>query len=315
MEVIDIASQPPYDSKPIVLMIGKFDGIHKGHQAILQTANELKREGEALAVMSFSEHPLWVLKQDEAFKRKITPEDEKIRILGQFGVERYYRIRFSKEYAQISAEEFVMEHLSRLNVKRIVVGEGFHFGHGQGGGTKELGELCARIGAEVTVIPLVTDNGIKIGSSEIRTDISEGRVETAFSLLGRPYSVTGIVIHGQKLGRKLGFPTINMGGVDDYVFPKPGVYVGTADIHGEPEGKSRYHVLISAGYRPTVDGQGYLIEGYLLDFSGDLYDRTVTLTFMHYLRGEIKFTGLDALIEQMKQDEVNARRLLSVAPA
>jgi len=315
MEVIDITSQPPVDSKPVVLMIGKFDGIHQGHQAILQTANKLKKEGEALAVMSFSQHPLWVLKQDEAFKRKITPDEEKIRLLKQFGVERFYRIHFSEAYARISAEEFVTEHLSRLNVKRIVVGEGFRFGHGQGGGTRELSELCARIGAEVTVIPLVTDHGVKIASSDIRADIGEGRVEAAASLLGRPYSVKGIVIHGQKLGRKLGFPTINMGGVDAYVFPKPGVYVGTAEIHGEPEGKGRYNVLISAGYRPTVDGEGYLIEGYLLDFSGDLYDRTVTLTFEHYLRGEIKFTGLDALIEQMKQDEVNARKMLSASPA
>ncbi|MDR9854196.1 bifunctional riboflavin kinase/FAD synthetase [Paenibacillus sp. VCA1] len=314
MEVIDISSKPPVDSKPVVLMIGKFDGIHKGHQAILETALRLKGEGESLAVMSFSEHPLWVLKQDEAFKRKITPDGDKLHILKQYGVERYYRIRFSKEYAEVSAEEFVLEHLSNLNVKRIVVGEGFRFGHGQGGGKKELSELCSRIGAEVTVIPLVTENGAKISSAAIRSDISNGHVEAAAALLNRPYSVTGIVIHGQKLGRKLGFPTINMGGVDDYVFPKPGVYVGTAQIHGEPEGKDRYDVLISAGYRPTVDGEGYLIEAFLLDFSGDLYDRTVTIGFTHYLRGEIKFTGLDALIEQMKQDEANARKLLSASP-
>lgn len=147
-----------------------------------------------------------------------------------------------------------------------------------------------------------------IDSTTIQSFIKNGEMEKAQALLKRPYNVTGTVIHGQALGRKLGFPTINLGGaIDQYVFPKPGVYLGAAEINYENLGDQSLNALINAGYRPTVDGKTYTIEAYLLDFSGDLYGKNVTLSFLSYLRDEIKFTDLNLLIEQMKLDETNAR--------
>lgn len=144
-------------------------------------------------------------------------------------------------------------------------------------------------------------------SKETFSFIKNGEMEKVQVLMGRPYYITGTVIHGQALGRKLGFPTINLGGVvDQYVLPKPGVYLGTAEIN-EDLGIQSWNALINAGYRPTVDGKKYTIEAYLLDFSGNLYGKNVTLSFLYYLRDEIKYTDLNALIEQMKLDEIYAR--------
>lgn len=313
MEIIDVMTTPPLDSKPLILMIGKFDGIHIAHQAIIQTARALKSKEDHLAVMSFSDHPLWVLKQDHEYKKKLTPDKEKIQILEKWGIERFYRIHFTKDYAKITAEEFILDHISRLNVKHIVVGEGFHFGNGRESGTRNLIEYCATINVQVTVVPLVTLNEEKISSSKIRTFINEGKMEAVTTLLNRPYTITGAVIHGNALGRTLGFPTINLGDVDSYVLPKPGVYLGKVKFHDEAAGEENWNVLISAGFRPTVNGGGYLIEAYLIDFSGDLYDKTVTLSFLRYLRGEIKFTGLEALMDQMNQDKQEAKRLLGMS--
>ncbi|NHM30642.1 adenylyltransferase/cytidyltransferase family protein [Neobacillus terrae] len=142
MEIIEITSKPPRDDIPLILLIGKFDGIHLGHQAILHKARELKNENETLAVMSFSDHPRWILREDKEYKNKMTPEKEKARVLKQFGVERIYNIAFTKEYADITAREFFLEHISRLQVKRIIIGDDFHFGKGREGSVSDLAELC-----------------------------------------------------------------------------------------------------------------------------------------------------------------------------
>ncbi|WP_042463264.1 bifunctional riboflavin kinase/FAD synthetase [Neobacillus dielmonensis] len=312
MEIIEVTSKPPYDSTPLTLVIGKFDGVHLGHQAVLQTAKEMKGEGEALAVLGFSDHPLWILKKDPEYQSKLTPDQEKMRILTRFGVDRYYRVEFTEEYARITANEFVLEHLSRLNVKRIVVGEGFHFGKGGDGSVTELVNLCSKIKSSVTVVPEIKEHGRKISSTRIRSLVKNGKMEAVQGLLGRPYTITGEVIHGEALGRTLGFPTINLGGTESYIEPKPGVYLGTAEIHHEKEGNEIWNVLISAGYRPTVNGQGYLVEAYLIDYSGDLYGKTASVSFLRYMRGEIKFTGLDALIAQMELDKKEAKELLEI---
>ncbi|WP_251551602.1 bifunctional riboflavin kinase/FAD synthetase [Neobacillus muris] len=312
MEIIEVTKQPPYDTAPLTLVIGKFDGVHLGHQAILQTANEVKGEGESLAVFSFSDHPLWILRKDAEYQPKLTPGQEKMHILKQFDVSRYYRVQFTEEYAKITAGEFVLEHLSRLNVKRIVVGEGFRFGKGGDGSVEGLIELCSQIDVSVTVVPLMKEHGRKISSTHIRSLIKGGNMEAVQALLGRPYSITGEVVHGEALGRTLGFPTINLGGIESYVEPKTGVYLGAVEIHHEEGANEIWNVLISAGYRPTVNGQGYLVEAYLIDYAGDLYGKTVTVSFLRYMRGEIKFTGLDALIEQMEMDKKEAKALLGM---
>ncbi|GGH21568.1 bifunctional riboflavin kinase/FAD synthetase [Paenibacillus segetis] len=307
MEIIEVTSTPPNDLEPVVLVIGKFDGVHKGHQLIFDTARELMEEEDQLAVYSFSDHPQWILRQDPKFEKKLTPDAEKFQILKDLGVQRYYRVQFTKEYANITAREFILDHISRLHVKRIVVGEGFHFGKGSESSIEELVSLCAQINVAVTVVPLLKEEGNIICSSDVRSLVEDGNMDEAWALLGRPYTVTGTVIHGRKLGRELGFPTINLGGTDSYVFPKPGVYMGSVEIHDGNFAQTNWNVLISAGYRPTVNGSGYLIEAHLLDFSGDLYGATVSVSFLKFMRGEIKFSGLDSLIAQMTKDMAEAK--------
>ncbi|MFX3635031.1 MAG: bifunctional riboflavin kinase/FAD synthetase [Candidatus Pristimantibacillus sp.] len=305
MEYFEVASIPPVDGAPIVLVIGKLDGVHRGHIELLQHAHQYK-DGN-LAVMSFSEHPQWVLKGDPAYQQSLLPLEHKRTILENLGVTRLYNIQFTQEYAQTSAEEFVYKHLSQLNIKRLVVGEDFRFGKAGKADTDDLINLCEQIGIPVTVIPLVKVDGEAISRTMIRSLIKNGEVEAAQQLLGRPYCVKGHVVHGEALGRTLGFPTINLGGeVDQYVLPKPGIYVGVAEIHDEVK-LGEWNVLISAGYRPTVDGDSYLIEAYLLNFSGDLYGKKVTLSFLNFVRDELKFVDLDQLVEQMKLDEHHAR--------
>lgn len=314
MEYIEVISKPPEDKAPIVLVIGKFDGMHRGHLQILHTARQFQ-EG-ILTVMSFSEHPRWVLQNDPDFSGSLTPINDKLALLEKHGVQRFYNVVFTKEYAQITAKQFVLEHLMRLNIKRIIVGEGFCFGKARESGTTDLIALCKQIDVPVTVIPLLKEKDQPISSTSIRSLIKDGEAEAAELLLGRPYRVTGLVVHGEALGRTLGFPTINLGGeVDQYVRPKPGVYVGVVEIDNENRKNEKYNVLISAGYRPTVDGVAYLIEAYLLDFSGDLYGKQVFLSFVRYLRGEIKFSNLDQLVEQMKLDEINARQFFGMSDA
>ncbi|SIS58036.1 riboflavin kinase [Salimicrobium flavidum] len=147
-------------------------------------------------------------------------------------------------------------------------------------------------------------------SEEIKEMIEEGRVEAALAQLGRPYAIKATVAKGQALGRELGFPTINLGGSETYVDPAPGVYIGSVVIHEDTP--RQYYALISAGYRPTVKGTSYKVEAYILDFKEDIYGKNVTLSFLRHMRGEIDFDGLDALVDQMKQDEVEARRILGL---
>jgi riboflavin kinase / FMN adenylyltransferase len=144
-------------------------------------------------------------------------------------------------------------------------------------------------------------------SSELHSLLKEGKMEAVLALLGRPYLISGKVIHGQALGRTLGFPTINLDVTESYVSPKPGVYFGTVETHDKDGGNEVHHALISAGYRPTVNGEDYLIEAHLIDFNGNLYGKKVSVTFIHFLREEIKFPDLNSLINQMQQDKLDAK--------
>lgn len=303
MEIIEIKEKSTEDTKPPTLVIGKFDSVHRGHQHLLQTAREMTNG--LLAVME----PSWMEKQNPHYQKSITPEPEKLYLLEQYGVERYYRIQLTKEYANTLTEEFIEEHFSRLNIKRIVVGKGFCIGLE---GPEEFIRQCTAQNIEVRSVPFVKSNGEKISSSTIREFIKEGLMEPVHNQLGRPFTITGTVIHVEKLGRTLGFPTINLGGIDEFVVPKAGVYLGSVGLHS-PSGVIEYwNTLISAGYRPTVNGQGYLIEAYLLNYSGDLYDKRVSVSFLHYMRGEIKFTDLESLVRQMAQDKLDAKKLMGM---
>ncbi|KPV39877.1 hypothetical protein AN477_22355 [Alicyclobacillus ferrooxydans] len=316
MDVIEVTGIPPVSDERQVLAIGKFDGVHIGHQEILRQARACSN-GERIAVMSFWPHPAWTLAGKAGYDRALTPKYEQARLLEGFGVSRQYRVEFSKEYAGTSADEFVSVHLSRLNLAGIIVGVDFTFGKGGQATVEDLERLCRVIGVPVHVVTAVEENGIKVSSSQIRSHLVQGRVEAAEALLGRPYAVTGQVAHGQELGRKLGFPTANLEGIDEYVMPATGVYAVSVQVLGrngeESEaGGNTWFGVLNAGVRPTVDGTRFQVEVHLLDFSGDLYGQSIRVSFLGRVRDEQRFSSLDALKEQIAKDTESVRRLFGI---
>ncbi|GGE31654.1 bifunctional riboflavin kinase/FMN adenylyltransferase [Pullulanibacillus camelliae] len=225
MEVIDITYEPPRNQEPIVLCIGKFDGVHLGHQRLLRVAADLAAGKAEMAVMSFSPHPAWALTGNETYKKALTPIDEKLRLLEALGVSRFYRVRFTKEYAKTDVDTFVFEHLSRLNVKAIVVGEGFNFGKPYDSGTEVLSKLCQQIGISVIVVPVIRDGNSKLSSTIIRHCVTKGSFEKVQTLLGRPYQITGTLVEGSLPGDYLLHLTSEGNdGIEDYILPCEGSY-------------------------------------------------------------------------------------------
>ncbi|MFX4302139.1 bifunctional riboflavin kinase/FAD synthetase [Alicyclobacillus tolerans] len=300
---------------PCVLAIGKFDGVHIGHQAILAKARaELASDSRAgqVAVLSFQPHPTYVLTGDEQYLRLLTPLPEKTYWLEQFGVERLYLAHFNQVFMNTSPEEFLANYLLPLGAKSIVVGHDFRFGQGGRATAEELAKLCQPHNIPVNVVHHVEENGIKVSSSQIRKHLQTGRVEAAEALLGRPYGVTGLVETGDKRGRELGFPTANIGKLDSYVLPKRGVYVVAVDTAPYATSGRHWFGVANLGVRPTVDGVAEKLEVHLLDFSGDLYGSTLRIQFLRRIRDEKKFASLAELETQIREDVQIAREMLGM---
>ncbi|MCF8564799.1 bifunctional riboflavin kinase/FAD synthetase [Alicyclobacillus tolerans] len=312
MEIIRLTGRPPKNASPLVLAMGKFDGVHIGHQSILRVA-KAKPESAGLAVMSFWPHPAWVLRGNVQYERALTPFAEKVKLLQSFGVDTLYDVRFSRDFASTSAEQFVFEHLGQLNLKSIVVGEDYHFGQGGKAGVSELKAYCQALGVPVTVVSHVEENGVKVSSSQVRKHLANGRVEAAEALLGRPYTVTAAIEHGAARGRTLGFPTANLEDTGEYVMPKAGVYAISASIAEEgSEAVENWFGVLNAGTRPTVDGESFKLEAHLFGFSGDLYGKILRVSFLRRVRDEVKFAGLDELKAQIHKDVATVKEMLGM---
>lgn len=308
MQVFHVAANPPGSTVSQVLAIGKFDGVHIGHQAILREAKQRTDSG-LLAVMSFAPHPAWVFAQKPDYDRYLTPFSEKVRLLQLHGVDRLYNVNFSHAYAQTPAETFVLEHLAALRLERVVVGFDFRFGRGGTADVTRLQDLCTQIGVPVSVVQPVEENGVKVSSSQIRAHLKNGRVEAADALLGRAYALVGTVVHGDALGRQLGFPTANLADTGEYVLPKSGVYAVAVEIIDEGS-SSHWFGVLNAGYRPTVNGRSFRIEAHLLGFEGDLYGKLLRVSFLRRVRDEQKFDGVEALQRQIAADADYVRSMI-----
>lgn len=317
MDVIEVTGRPPVSPTPLVLAIGKFDGVHIGHQAILRQA-QTELNGASLAVMTFWPHPAWVLGGKDGYQRALTPYSEKVKLLESFGVDRMYLVQFSSEYASIPAETFVYEHLRALRVQRVIVGADFRFGRGGNAGVEELESMCQDLGVPVTVVGQVEENGIKVSSTQIRGHLAEGRVEAAQALLGRPYALQGRVAHGQALGRKIGFPTANLEETEAYVIPSAGVYAVSVQVVDPIEPTTFEKVVqnwfgvLNAGTRPTVDGATFRLEAHLFNFAGDLYGKSLRVSFLRRVRDERKFPSVAALREQIQLDVEAVQAMLGL---
>jgi len=276
------------EQRPRRVAVGTFDGVHLGHREVIRGAD---------TVLTFDPHPLAVI-APQAAPPLLTTLARKAELLEGIGVEELVVIPFDKEFASHTAQEFVDEVLvAKLGATHVSVGENFRFGHKAQGDTAML-EADSRF--ETRVVPLLEIDGEVVSSSHIRGLVLGGAVMYADRLLGAPFVVEGEVVHGDKRGRDLGFPTANLVPRNGYVTPGHGVYAcRTGDGH---------LAAVNVGVRPMfVTGRGELIEAYVLDFDGDLYGSDLRLEFLKRLRGEKRFASVDALIEQMRLDVEQAR--------
>jgi riboflavin kinase/FMN adenylyltransferase len=298
-----------------VVVVGNFDGVHPGHAEVLREAR--RRQGDLpLVVVTFWPHPVSVLRP-ELGPMLLTTLDERIRLLHEAGADRVEVVNFTRDFAQWPPEEFVERILLPLRPRLIVVGQNFRFGHRAAGSVETLREL-GRDRFEVEGLTLVRFKDEETCSTLIRRALLAGDVAHAAEHLGRPFRFSGVVAHGDRRGRELGFPTANLPVDQLLACPADGVYAGWLtrldgrDAHGEPlpsgAAPERWPAAISVGTNPTFDGHSRRVESYVLDRSDlELYDAPVAVDFVARIRGQIKFTDIGALIAQMV-DDVNQCR-------
>ncbi|KIP22592.1 Riboflavin biosynthesis protein ribF [Anoxybacillus ayderensis] len=298
----------PFNKKndePLVMALGYFDGVHLGHQKVIQTAKQIADQyGYKSAVMTFHPHPSVVLGRSQQHVRFITPLKEKEKQIAKLGVDYLYVVEFTPEFAYLLPQQFVDEYIIGLGVKHVVAGFDFTYGR-LGKGTMETLPFHSREQFTQTVIPKQTFGEEKISSTYIRKRLAEGDVEQLPHLLGRWYEVTGTVIHGDKRGRTIGFPTANVALDDDYMIPRIGVYAVTVTIDD-----NTWTGVCNVGYKPTFHAQQQKdpsIEVHLFDFSSDIYGAHVCIQWHKRLRDERAFSSVDELVEQIHRDAQAAR--------
>lgn len=291
-----------------VVAIGNFDGVHRGHRAVIATAcRRAQSLAKPAAVLTFEPHPRVFFNPGKPFFR-LSAAAAKLRLLAATGLDGVIVLDFDAALASLTAEEFVARILrERFAVSGAVIGFNFHFGMGRTGSPDFLSEQGARHGFTVDVVPPLKDRGRPVASEPIRQALSAGRVEEAAEFLGFPWFVSGAVTHGDRRGRTLGFPTANIR-LDPTCGLRHGVYAVRAQCGGK-----RYDGVANFGRRPMFADAGVLLEVFLFDFSGELYGATIDVAFIAFLRDEAVFASIDDLVRAMKEDVRRAREVLARA--
>lgn len=306
MRVYHGLDEVPGDLGPCALAIGNFDGIHLGHRSLLQALlAHCKTTGRRPAVLTFYPHPVEVLTPGKRIER-LTTTEEKLVLLETLGIDLVLVEKFDPNLAKLSPDAFFARYVSQgLKASAVFVGFNFRFGRDRSGDTKVLEALCAAAGVKLHVEPAFTSEGVRVSSSAVRQALAVGDLATANRLLGRPYSVRGLVVHGDGRGAGIGFPTANLQLGTHKCLPKNGVYVTEALWQ-----RQVFPSVANLGSRPTVSGEGAPIslEVHLLDFSSGLYDETVDLSFLERIRDEKKFASVAELKEQIARDVGYARQ-------
>lgn len=288
----------------LVMALGYFDGVHLGHQQVIKQAKQKALElGLKSAVMTFDPHPSVVLRKSSQHVEYITPLEEKIRLIGELEIDYCFIVRFTPEFANLVPQEFVDQYIIGLNVQHVVAG--FDYSYGKlGKGTMETLPFHSRDQFTFSVVPKLTHGYEKVSSTLIRSCIKEGDFSQLPDLLGRFYQVSGMVIHGDKRGRTIGFPTANVDVQDPFLFPPLGVYAVKINVNGK-----WYQGVCNVGYKPTFHQEQAArpsIEVHIFHFNEDIYGQFVTVEWHLYLRNERKFTGIDELVKQIETDKQNA---------
>lgn len=294
-----------------MVTVGTFDGIHRGHRAVLREIEErAAARGLRSVLVTFDRHPLTVVRPEDAPALLTTP-DEKKEILAQSGLDHVAFLPFTRSLSLYEPEEFVDRVLvERFRVRELVIGYDHGFGHGRTGGVETLRRAARRHGFGVDVVAEVTVGGDPVSSTRVRRAVAEGRVEEAADALGRPYSVRGTVVHGMGRGRDLGFPTANLRTPDGgKLLPRSGIYAVRASLPGEVRPG-----LLHLGPRPTFAGSPPSMELYLLDFDREIYGADVRVDFLARLRDVLPFGSAEELVEQMREDRDRARTYFASRP-
>ncbi|MDQ2942927.1 MAG: bifunctional riboflavin kinase/FAD synthetase [Candidatus Dormibacteraeota bacterium] len=286
----------------MALTVGSFDGVHLGHIDVIRHVIESAKENDAQpALITFEPHPRCVLDPANC-PQSITTLQEKLALLESAGIEHAIVLRFDRELASLSPQDFIDRLAGVMELRRWVIGYDFAFGRGRTGSAQWLREHSH----QVEVVPPFKIDGRDLHSSEVRRLITSGEVDEATTLLGREYAMAGPVEAGERVGRRLGFPTANIGVEPNKLIPALGAYAGRAR---GPEGD--FVAALSVGYRPTFGGTQLRVEAFLLDFEGDLYQKRLELRFVRYLHPDIKFPSTDELVRQLKQDVADTRRIVA----
>jgi riboflavin kinase / FMN adenylyltransferase len=307
MERLDGGSAVPERLRGGIVALGNFDGFHLGHQAVVGRAVERARaERRPVLVATFDPHPVRFFKPDAAPFR-LTTLDQRERLFAAAGADAMIVFRFDAELAATTADTFVEHRLKQLiGAAGVVTGEDFTFGKGRSGNVEVLARLGPEHGLSVDAVAPVAQDGEAVSSSRIRDALREGDCDTAARLLTRPFAIEGVVEHGDKRGRTIGYPTANLS-LGNYIRPRFGIYAVRGRL---PDGRL-VEGAANLGIRPTFEPPKELLEPYFFDFSGDLYGQTIEVELVSFLRPEAKFDGLDSLMWQMDEDCAEARRRLA----
>jgi riboflavin kinase / FMN adenylyltransferase len=293
----------------VFAVIGFFDGVHLGHAKIIKECMEkAAANGGVSAVFTFDAPPVNIIK-GRLDKKLITSFADKIRLLRQTGLDYVIVARFDREFAELNPEEFCREILvKKLNVKEIFIGESFRFGRNSSGDIDFLKRYFNGSGVNINEIKILKMDGTPVSSTVIRGYYNRGDIDSIAKLLGRKPFIKGVVIHGDKRGRLLGFPTANIDVFEKYVTPEDGVYAGYVNMSGSKE-CTRFPSVINIGNNPTFMGKRKWVEVHIIDFCRDIYNRKIEVTFVKRLRDEMTFSGKDDLVGQIKCDIEHAKKL------
>jgi riboflavin kinase / FMN adenylyltransferase len=290
------------DNPPVAMALGYFDGVHRGHQqVILEAKKKAAQKGICSAVMTFDPHPSVVLGKAVQQIQYITPLEEKIKIIEELGIDYLFIIHFTAEFANLLPQEFIDQYVIGLNVRHVVAGFDFSYGR-MGKGTMETLPFHSRDQFSYSIVPKFTQGDEKVSSTRIRNLLREGKTDSLLSLLGRYYSTSGIVIHGDKRGRTIGFPTANVDLNEEYIIPPLGVYAVRFNVNNK-----WHNGVCNIGFKPTFNKEALRpsVEVHIFDFNEDIYGEKVTIEWHLYLRKEQKFSGIEELVAQIERDKQN----------
>lgn len=285
-----------YIEENTVISLGKFDGIHRGHELLLEHLAAQKEKGLSNVIFTFDIPPRQNVTNEEA--KVLTTNEEKMHMFERLGIDYLVECPFTKEIMCMEPEAFIEKIVTQMHVKCIVVGSDFHFGHNRRGDYHVLQKLAETFGYEVVVVEKIKEDARDISSTFVREEITKGNMEKANHLLGYHYFVTSTVKHGNQIGRTIGIPTINQIPAEEKLLPPNGVYVTEVLID-----EKQYRGITNVGCKPTIQGKNPIgVETHLLDFKEDVYDKVVTVEFLCRVREERKFASIEALKEQMQSD-------------